>query len=375
MITYIVLFVFVLFLSRVIEKNKNNKFGYIFATIFIIVLSTVAGVRSIEMGWDAQKYVISTFFRLNYFNGELRPFLNATTVEIGFSVYSFILYKLCSDINFLMFGYSFLTTLLVTMFAFREKDNIPISKVLIVYYFTLYLISFNIIRQSISTLIILLSVSFYKDKKIISAFLLYIVAILFHNSAVLAIPIYVLFSILKNGDSNSAKIKKGLFVVICVLIICSIYEKLALSLYQAGIISQKYYSYMIEYDRIDYNLSNILINAYWLVFGLLFLKVGTNTKRFNNLIFSVVMLFISLVINIISIKIHPIYRIGYYYYYVGMFNLVPVFSTYVKKDSTNYKLGNYVVYVALILMFLWMTILGNGHNIYPYHSDIIQWLK
>ena len=36
-------------------------------------------------------------------------------------------------------------------------------------------------------------------------------------------------------------------------------------------------------------------------------------------------------INIISIKLHPIYRIGYYYYYISLFCFFPMIDKFFKK--------------------------------------------
>ena len=84
----------------------------------------------------------------------------------------------------------------------------------------------------------------------------------------------------------------------------------------------------------------------------------------------------SLKIKIISIKLHPIYRIGQYYYYIGVLNILPLLKNFIKsKDLVNKKIINFLIYSALIFMFVWLTLLGNGHKVYPYQSDIYTWMK
>lgn len=374
MIIYIITFLVVIVLSKLIERYKKSKISYFIAIVLLLILSIVAGIRSVDMGWDASKYVVSTFYRLDYYNGLIEPFMNETTVEMGFSIYSWFLYKLYPNINFLMFGYSFITTFFIMIFAFREQNKISISKVLIIYYLTLYLVSYNIIRQSISVAIVLVSISLFKDKKKIKALMLFIISLLFHDSAILAIPIYILYIILNKSSSNNIKLRRAIIILIVTLIVSYCYSYIIQMLYNIGLITQKYYNYFLSYDDIDYNLSNIFINIYWLIFSCVFIKMDTEKNKFNELIFNIVLFSISLVINVVSIKIHPIYRISYYYYYIGLFNFVPRFNSYIRNDKANRKVGNLLVYGFLLLMFLWMTVLGNGHNIYPYHSDIYIWL-
>ena len=87
MVIYIILFLLTLFLSNIIDKCGNKKKKYFYLFILLFLLSFVAGIRSIELGWDARKYVVSTYYRLEHFHGQFMQFMKATTVESGFSIY------------------------------------------------------------------------------------------------------------------------------------------------------------------------------------------------------------------------------------------------------------------------------------------------
>lgn len=369
MLVYITLLIIVIIFSKIIEKKADKKSGKIFAFILIFILSWIAGVRALNVGWDASKYVRSTFFRLDYFDGDYLKFMASTTVEYGFSLYSYIIYHLFPDVHALLFGYSFLTTICVFIFAFKEKENIKFSNVIIIYYLTLYLISFNIIRQSISVAIVLLAIPYLKEKKYLKCIILAVLATSFHNSGILAFAIYFIYIYLNKKKTINAKMTSVLLITIVMALITLTYPQIAKVMYKIGFLPLKYYNYIIGDNRLDYNFSNIAINFYWVLVGLLAIKTKTDIKEKEKLAFCLLLLNISLVINIISIRTHEIYRVGYYFYYIGLLYFYPSLSIFFKNNKFNKTVINAVTTVLLIFWFLWITVLGNGHNIYPYQSD------
>lgn len=370
MLVYIVLLILVIIFSKLIEYKQDKKSGKIIALVLIFILSWIAGVRAINVGWDANKYVRSTFFRLNYFDGDYVKFMASTTVEYGFSLYSYIIFHIYPNIHALLFGYSFLTTLCVFCFAFKEKNNLKLSSVIIIYYLTLYLISYNIIRQSISVSLILLSIPYLKEKKYLKCALLAILASLFHNSGVIFILIYAIYFYLNRKSTINAKMTSVLLLTIALVFITFAYPQIAKALYRLGFLPLKYYNYIVGDNNLDYNLSNIAINSYWVLVGLIVVRNKNEYAEKDKLAFCLMMLNISLLINIASIRTHEIYRIGYYFYYAGLMYFYPSLSNLFSKNKFNRAVIKGITSMLLIVWFLWITILGNGHNIYPYQSDI-----
>lgn len=370
MSVYIILLITVIILSRIIEKKADKKTGKVVAFILLLILSLAAGARSLNVGWDASKYVKSTFFRLDYFDGDYLKFMASTTVEFGFSLYSYLIYHIFPNVHALLFGYSFLTSLCVFIFAFKEREKLKLSSVIIIYYLTLYLISYNIIRQSISVALVLLSIPYLKEKKYFKCLILTVLSILFHKSAILALAIYFIYSYLKGKKTVNAKMTSIILITVVLIITTFIYPQIAKILYRIGIIPLKYYNYIIGNNRLDYNFSNIIINLYWVLIGLLSIKSKNNQDDKNGIAFCLLLLNISLVINIISIRTHEIYRIGYYFYYIGLLYFYPVFPKIFNNNKFNKNIINLATTAILVFWFLWITILGNGHNIYPYQSDI-----
>ena len=381
MITYIVLFILVLLFGKVLEKYKNDKLvSFILATVLILILSLVAGIRSINLGYDASKYVRSTFFRINYFD-TYQEFMANTTVESGFSTFSYLICMISPNVNFMMFCYSLVTSIFVFLFLYNEKDKISLSKGLIIYYLTLYLVSFNIIRQSISVAMVLYSFSMLRKNKKIVPILVLLVAMTFHNSTIFALPIYVIYFGYKFMDKKKISWKKKIYITGAILgllfILGWFYEPIVLFFYNIGLISQKYVSYLTRFeDTVDLNLGNLLIRIVWLFLGYKYLKtkrITDDTKK--DMFVFYVFLLIDFIISIISIKIYPLNRVGYCYYYIGIFNLLPQIHNIYKKNIRGKQILDGVIYFVLIFNFIWRTVLVNSYAVYPYASDIFTWMR
>lgn len=381
MITYIVLFILVLLFGKALDKYKNDKLvSFLLAAILILILSLVAGIRSINLGYDASKYVRSTLFRIEYFD-TYKEFMANTTVESGFSTFSYLICMISPNLNLMMFCYSLVTSIFIFLFLYNEKDKISLSKGLIIYYLTLYLVSFNIIRQSISVAMVLYSFSMVRKNKKIIPILVLLVAMTFHNSTIFAIPIYVLYFGYKFMDKKKIVWKKKIYITGVVLVLLFIlgwfYEPIVLFFYNIGLISQKYVSYLTRFeDTVDLNLGNLLIRVVWLFLGYKYLcskRIDQETK--NNTFMCYVLLLIEFLISLISIKMVPLNRLGYFYYYIGIFYLLPQIHNIYKENIRGKQLLNGTIYFVLIFNFIWRTVLTNSYAVYPYASDIFTWMR
>lgn len=381
MITYIVLFILVLLFGKVLDKYKNDKLvSLLFAAILILILSLVAGIRSINLGYDASKYVRSTLFRIEYFD-TYKEFMANITVESGFSTFSYLICMISPNVNLMMFCYSLVTSIFVFLFLYNEKDKIPLSKGIIIYYLTLYLVSFNIIRQSISVAMVLYSFSMLRKNKKIIPILVLLVAMTFHNSTIFAFPIYAVYFGYKFMDKRKVTWNKKIYITGAILGILFVlgwfYKPVVLLFYNIGLISQKYVSYLTRFDdTLDLNLGNLLIRIVWLFFGYRYLRakrVSDDTKKDMFLFY--VLLLIDFIISVISIKIYPLNRVGYCYYYLGIFNLLPQIHNIYKKNIRGKQVLNASIYFVLIFNFIWRTVLVNSYAVYPYASDIFTWMR
>jgi len=164
------------------DDHKNNKILIFLALILPILLA-------------AFRYRVGTDF-VSYMNrleqsrtASLSDILNESYLEVGFTLIerfsSFI-----GDRNF-FFGFNAFLTILPIYFIFKnqyKKMNIGIAYFL---YLTLFFtISFNIVRQMIAVSIIFWGFKFIFQKKMMEYIIVVLIAILFHSSAIVALPVY-----------------------------------------------------------------------------------------------------------------------------------------------------------------------------------------
>lgn len=159
----------------------------------ICVFTILIGLRY-NVGGDYWGY--TTYFELQPY---LRP--NEVPYELGF-------YALIEVLHFFNLNSQslFFITALIQSFLLIKIINLlkRESTFVILFYFVLlsFIESLNTIRQSIALLAVIIAVVDFKDKKHVSGFVYACVAISFHTSALIAIPILIFLSFFKLARFN-----------------------------------------------------------------------------------------------------------------------------------------------------------------------------
>lgn len=187
----------VFFYFSSISKNKYNK--YLLALVGILVLSFFAASRSDEIGKDIQGYVLPAFeiakssTSFNNFLDLGRLFSDTTTAnskELSYLALVYFSSRFANNDWLLLFLLQFLTVMPVYLAAeqFSKKFKISVPFFMLLYMFLFYLNSFNVMRQSMACAFFLLGYS-YQGTSRVKMFLSYLIAILFHRMAFLAIAL------------------------------------------------------------------------------------------------------------------------------------------------------------------------------------------
>lgn len=390
MVTYIFLLIVTLLIGIVIEKKKNidKKITIISLVALSLILAIFGGIRSINIGWDAQRYVVTVFNKLSN-HGNFFEFMKSyRLMEFGFRIFSFILFKICPNINFLLFGYSLATVSFFMWFVYRERAKIDVSKALFAFYIFSYILSFLTIRQLMSLSIFLVAFSFFRDKKYIPAILLSLVTISIHYSAIVIVGIYGMYWLFNKKTKKLPNNIKLLIIITGVLVGTIIFfnNSFLMLLKECGILPVKYYYYMVGWEKgLDFELSNLILHGFFFVLYVLYIlmskgfikKVKLNSENSNieiNDSFMMAMMFFTMYFDCLGIIIAPIRRIGYYFFYIGLYYMYPMIKAYFGKNEKIYKTILWCSIALFILYFMQRTFIGNAYAIYPYHSDIIPWL-
>lgn len=173
---YIILYLLVIVVSCVKLENKSEKClcGIIFLILFI-----VASFRGPDFGADYNTYI-------EIFKDDGYP------MEVTFTVIRlFIKQCLSSEVIFLFIIYAFLG-LILKYYAIIKISDFPIISVMIYLGYYCILQDLVQIRAAVATGLLLVSIEYIYSRELFKFLLISVIAILFHYSAVIMLPLYLL---------------------------------------------------------------------------------------------------------------------------------------------------------------------------------------
>lgn len=181
-----------LIMARNGEKEKHGRW----CLCAWIVLSTIEGLRSFDIGTDTSTYA----------------YLFATdgmdSFDAGFQLLGQFVHLFTNDPSFFLLVISLVTNGLVIFSIYKISSQPYISVfcyVTLYYYFQ----SFNAMRQYIAIGVILVAYSFLRQRHFIKYLLGTFVAILFHNSAIVSF-LFLPYHFIKISNKGSLNILKSL---------------------------------------------------------------------------------------------------------------------------------------------------------------------
>lgn len=187
-------------LCRKINYSFNFKEGYyisreVYYYLLFIIFSLVSGL-SYKVGSDVPIYMIE-FDEINW------SYFTLNSISLSQRQPLWTLLELLSKTfgnNFVLFKIFIAVFVNLCIFLFFKRNTKYIFSSLLLYYVYLYFdINFNVLRQSLSLAFFLIACDYLFKKKYNKSYLLIIISILFHNSAIVLIfvPLLALLPINK----------------------------------------------------------------------------------------------------------------------------------------------------------------------------------
>ena len=376
MVPYLIVFLIVFFCTYRAEKlyKKNYKIrGTIYILISILFMSVLAAVRNDEVGIDILSYVIPPFkWALQY---NFIEFMKIGNLEYGYMMLTFIIANVFKDYHWILFYVQFFISTFIYIFAFKEKDKMPMWLVMIVFLLLMYNDTLTMMRQSIAVMLILLSYVSISEKKYVKTFVLYALAILFHNTAMIALLGYMFFVINYTNKIKKENKKIINITVLLIFMICLLFYKKILYFltFSIGILPSKFYDYFgtkFYLNNINISKSILLFKITWILIACVYNKIIREEQMPKLILF---FLIIDFSIYLISFKLGPIMRLGYYFSYPALLYLIPQCSRMFKKNKYN-RIICYILIVLFLFGFWYFNIIVHNEsgNTYPYKSDIIM---
>ena len=192
MTIYILNLLIILFWYFIFSYKKNDTKINLFFIIVGIQLILLGGLRGVSVGTDTITYSMEYDFFRAY------RIVQYSRLEYGYIALMSVLSYLNADFMWLLLA----TSAIIIFFVFIGIKNISPNAFLSVYLFVsmyLYYYSFNVIRQCMAVAISFFAYKYILNRNIIKYILCILLAVQFHTTALIMLPIYFIFVLTKKN--------------------------------------------------------------------------------------------------------------------------------------------------------------------------------
>lgn len=194
------------------EKVNSKEIQRILLFLAVLITSLLAAFRALNIGTDVMNYVQPMFVNAQKANN-FSEYLTSTILndwqlvpissfEYGYTSLVFICAKFFGNIFSLLFITQFIIVGCIVIGLWRQKKELSVSLGIFSYYLLFYNTSLNMVRQSIAMSLLFMAFSYLKDRKNITYFILMIIAISFHRTAIIGVIIFILYIYFGKNSRN-----------------------------------------------------------------------------------------------------------------------------------------------------------------------------
>lgn len=335
MFVYVLNVAFIFFLSFLLYgigkpfKYKNE----IMLSISFIFLFLISGLR-FNVGRDYLNYTY-TFILVNKLPN-LSAIINLSKdsgLEIAFLLLNKLIGLFTSNIQWIFLTTSFITLFVIFKTIYKHSSLVWLS----VYLFSVsgYLASFNILRQYIAISIIFYSYKYIKDNSLLKFITLVVIASLFHNSALLFLPLYFILKINLNIKKISFFTFSGIFITLFFNQIISLVQTFLYGEYTAT-----------SFGMTAGNINNVIIALIYFCLALFFKKPLLERSNANRILIN--WSFVNFILSLMSMKIWLITRLMDYSS-IYLILLVPEIIVSVRDKTSRTLLTMIIILFTLVL--------------------------
>lgn len=351
------------------KKSYNRETYYKYVLFFFIIMSGL----SYKVGSDINAYM-AEFSIINYEDLLEVNFFSLSNRQPMWLLFENVCKTVINNFAFMKIVISIFVN--VTLFRFfKDNSSYCFSAVLVYFFMMSFDVNFNILRQSISMSFFLIAYSCLTKRKIFLAYTAIIMAIMFHNSAVvlLMIPVFSSINLYKHP-----RIIWSIAIILSLVVVFFVSYSEILQGISMVMKSDELVSFAGIYDDNEYGASAIKFASvlFYVVLDTIIYCYLVKFKCSNSLIW---MFLFYIIFFLISYSIPIFGRIKLYFtpfYIVAVVNLIYRYTKSIR--STN---NRGIVTIALLTMFMFPSIkyffVKNPRyndmqliQYYPYHSII-----
>ncbi len=324
-----------------------------FLVLSILIPCLLAAFRSTNIGTDVHVYAENWFNLAKKSNSIGEYFGLINTTDILYALTTYFSAKICGEI-WLLFLAAQLLTILPIVFVLYKQDN-PKKFILgmAVYYLFFYNISLNLMRQSISLSMSLLSFYYLINKDSKKYILFTILATLFHFSGILGL----LFALAVRVKKTKTKRIFILTSIVAVFFTIFFFEDIVRALNGIGLMPERYLSYTTRYLRSG--LSVDIVRELYFGMILVFSLICPNDKY--NIKYLSIIGFMLFQVGLVS---NYAYRISYILFYPALFIQIPDYLA--GKNTKNAKIFLLILLAGMSAYWVQQIVILKIHETYPY---------
>lgn len=361
-----------------LSEKKHWKIFFLCSVVALLVPCLIAGLRADHIGTDVEVYIkpliraaseadsIKDYYAAQWLVGSRPRYV--MKFEYGFSFLIYCITKLTGSQVAVLFVISALIITPVFIALAKNRKNAPVWLGMLVFYLLFYNATLNMLRQWIAMSLILLAFQFLLEKKYWPTILLSCATLLFHYSAVIVLPIYVIYWLLSRG--RHYRLQEGNFKVNGSTIIFILIGIVSVMLILNLPIVLRLMS-AIGFDRfsnyLEGNSMTLLINQIILRLPLLFVFAfywKPLHQRTPAAAFYLTMLVLDLIAaQLISVDTYA-YRIGQYFLLYVILAIPQLHASIKSRLPRNLTTACIILY--LLAYWYYNYVLQLRHETYPY---------
>ncbi len=370
MVIYLVVFAIsclFTYLAQEMFKKQKKISGVIFSILAILFPAGLAGFRAPIVGTDVQVYG-ENYFNLACASNSFAQYQELCTTDFFYLVLNYIISRLTTNINIFFFILELLILTPIYISAYQHRKEKSMVMFMAIIYLLFFNRSINELRQAVAIAFIVLSIKYAEDRKLIKYSIIVAIAILFHISALMAIPMYVIFG---TKEFKHKRLFEFVLILGTAMIIANLNKIIEIGI-SSGILSSRYSYYLGAFANTasDISVLDLIMRAFFVICGfLVYRKAYNKNKKIESFLLLMIMDFILAQSAMFALHID---RMALYYGIPAYANYIPMFPKGFKQDRFN-KWTVQLISISVLLAYwcIKFAYLGNGETV-PYISYILE---
>ena len=331
----------VLFAILKLNMEKVQKdIKKLYSLLCFVILFLIMGLRAPTVGADIGQYL----YKYNNLTPNINSFISELDIvsflgnENGFTFLNSILKTLhFNNQQYIMF-FSFIFAFSFIFFYYKYSKNIFIS---ILLFITIgnFAMSMTGLRQTLAIVLTLYSFKFIFERKLIKFLVIILMAMSFHFSSIIFLPVYFLYGIILK--------KRDAILVFCVVLLFLPLNKIIYNYFFIPFIPQQYTIYMNFSASLNplVVLVALSINFFPIFFWDNFNSKNDSEKKLVSFLFIGSSLYS--IFNILALNLVWINRLSFYFM---PFNelLIPLVLYYIKSKETKQILTTAIIMLVIL---------------------------